>query len=297
MKHKLKGGLSLFTATLIWGSAFIAQSVGMERIDPFTFQAIRCALAVLFLFPLSFLLEFRNGGPRATVSRWKSKTMWKAGLICGCALFVAASLQQVGLVYTDAGKAGFLTAMYIVLVPIFGLFLGRRVTKSAVFSIVLAVMGLYLLSCLGVSRINVGDLLLMGCAMGYAVQILCVDRFASDIDGLRLNCIQALVAAVLSVPFMVFTEEVNFSDILACTLPLLYAGVMSMGVAYTLQIVGQQHMEPTGASLIMSLESVVAVLSGWLILKETMSGPEILGCCLVFAAVILSQLPDRKTQQ
>lgn len=297
MKHKLKGGLSLFTATLIWGSAFVAQSVGMERIGPFTFQAIRCALAVLFLFPLSFLLEFRNGGPRATVSRWKSKTLWKAGLICGCALFVAASLQQVGLVYTDAGKAGFLTAMYIVLVPIFGLFLGRKVTKSAVFSIVLAVMGLYLLSCLGVSRINVGDLLLMGCAMGYAVQILCVDRFASDIDGLRLNCIQALVAAVLSVPFMVFTEEVNLSDILACTLPLLYAGVMSMGVAYTLQIVGQQHMDPTGASLIMSLESVVAVLSGWLILKETMSGPEILGCCLVFAAVILSQLPDRKTQQ
>lgn len=297
MKHKLKGGLSLFTATLIWGSAFVAQSVGMERIGPFTFQAIRCALAVLFLFPLSFLLEFRNGGPRATVSRWKSKTLWKAGLICGCALFVAASLQQVGLVYTDAGKAGFLTAMYIVLVPIFGLFLGRKVTKSAVFSIVLAVMGLYLLSCLGVSRINVGDLLLMGCAMGYAVQILCVDRFASDIDGLRLNCIQALVAAVLSVPFMVFTEDVNLSDILACTLPLLYAGVMSMGVAYTLQIVGQQHMEPTGASLIMSLESVVAVLSGWLILKETMSGPEILGCCLVFAAVILSQLPDRKTQQ
>ena len=297
MKHKLKGGLSLFAATLIWGSAFVAQSVGMERIGPFTFQAIRCALAVLFLFPLSFLLEFRNGGPRATVSRWKSKTLWKAGLICGCALFVAASLQQVGLVYTDAGKAGFLTAMYIVLVPIFGLFLGRKVTKSAVFSIVLAVMGLYLLSCLGVSRINVGDLLLMGCAMGYAVQILCVDRFASDIDGLRLNCIQALVAAVLSVPFMVFTEEVNLSDILACTLPLLYAGVMSMGVAYTLQIVGQQHMDPTGASLIMSLESVVAVLSGWLILKETMSGPEILGCCLVFAAVILSQLPDRKTQQ
>ena len=297
MKHKLKGGLSLFAATLIWGSAFVAQSVGMERIGPFTFQAIRCALAVLFLFPLSFLLEIRNGGPRATVSRWKSKTLWKAGLICGGALFVAASLQQVGLVYTDAGKAGFLTAMYIVLVPIFGLFLGRKVTKSAVFSIVLAVMGLYLLSCLGVSRINVGDLLLMGCAMGYAVQILCVDRFASDIDGLRLNCIQALVAAVLSVPFMVFTEEVNLSDILACTLPLLYAGVMSMGVAYTLQIVGQQHMDPTGASLIMSLESVVAVLSGWLILKETMSGPEILGCCLVFAAVILSQLPDRKTQQ
>lgn len=294
MKNKFKGAVSLFAATLIWGSAFVAQSLGMERIGPFTFQAIRCGLAVLFLIPLSFLLEIRKGGPKATFARWGSKKLWKAGFICGCALFVAASLQQVGLVYTDAGKAGFLTAMYIVLVPILGLFLGRKVTKSAVFSIVLAVIGLYLLSCLGVSRINIGDLLLMGCALGYAVQILCVDCFALDVDGLRLNCIQALVAAVLSVPFMVFTEEVNLIDILACTLPLLYAGVMSMGVAYTLQIVGQQHMEPTGASLIMSLESVIAVLSGWLILKETMTGTEALGCCLVFAAVILSQLPERK---
>lgn len=294
MKSKFKGALSLFLATLIWGTAFVAQSMGMERTGPFTFQAIRCTLAVLFLLPLSFLLELPKGGPKATVARWGNKKLWKAGLICGGALFVAASLQQVGLVYTDAGKAGFLTAMYIVLVPILGLFLGRKVTKSAVFSIVLAVIGLYLLSCLGVSKINIGDLLLMGCALGYAVQILCVDCFALDVDGLRLNCIQALVAAVLSVPFMVFTEELHLADILSCALPLLYAGVMSMGVAYTLQIVGQQHMEPTGASLIMSLESVIAVLSGWLILKETMTGPEILGCCLVFAAVILSQLPERK---
>ena len=296
MKNKFKGAVSLFAATLIWGTAFVAQSVGMERIGPFTFQAIRCGLAVLFLVPLSFLLEIPRGGPRATLARWGNKKLWKAGMICGGALFVAASLQQVGLVYTDAGKAGFLTAMYIVLVPILGLFLGRKVTKSAVFSIVMAVIGLYLLSCLGVSRVNIGDLLLMGCALGYAVQILCVDCFAMDVDGLRLNCIQALVASVLSVPFMVLTEEINLAAILSCTLPLLYAGVMSMGVAYTLQIVGQQHMEPTGASLIMSLESVIAVLSGWLILNETMTGPEILGCCLVFAAVILSQLPDRSAK-
>ena len=194
MKNKFKGAVSLFAATLIWGTAFVAQSVGMERIGPFTFQAIRCGLAVLFLIPLSFLLEIPRGGPRATLARWGNKKLWKAGMICGGALFVAASLQQVGLVYTDAGKAGFLTAMYIVLVPILGLFLGRKVTKSAVFSIVLAVIGLYLLSCLGVSRVNIGDLLLMGCALGYAVQILCVDCFAMDVDGLRLNCIQALVA-------------------------------------------------------------------------------------------------------
>lgn len=294
MKNKFKGAVSLFAATLIWGTAFVAQSVGMERIGPFTFQAIRCGLAVLFLAPLSFLLEGGKGGVKASLARWGNKNLWKAGMICGCALFVAASLQQVGLVYTDAGKAGFLTAMYIVLVPVLGLFLGRKVTKSAVFSIVLAVTGLYLLSCLGVTKINIGDLLLMGCALGYAVQILCVDSFAADIDGLRLNCIQALVVTVLSVPFMVFTEELRLVNILSCTIPLLYAGVMSMGIAYTLQIIGQRHMEPTGASLIMSLESVIAALSGWLILKETMTGYEALGCCLVFGAVILSQLPEHK---
>ena len=296
MKSKFRGAASLFAATLIWGTAFVAQSVGMERIGPFTFQAIRCGLAVLFLAPMSFLLEARSGSIKASLARWKNRELWKAGIICGCALFVAASLQQVGLVYTDAGKAGFLTAMYIVLVPILGLFLGRKITRSAFFSILLAVAGLYLLSCLGVSRINIGDLLLMGCALGYAVQILCIDRFAQDVDGLRLNCIQALVVTVLSVPFLVLTEEVSLANILSCTGPLLYAGVMSMGIAYTLQIVGQKHMEPTGAALIMSLESVIAALSGWLILKETMTGPEALGCCLVFAAVILSQLPDRATK-
>lgn len=297
MKNQLKGGMSLFAATLIWGSAFIAQSVGMERIGPFTFQAIRCGLAVLFLIPMSFLLEVRKGGPRESVRRWHSKKLWKAGFICGGALFVAASLQQVGLVYTDAGKAGFLTAMYIVLVPVLGLFLGKKPPKAALFSIVLAVIGLYLLSCLGVTKINVGDLLLMGCALAYAVQILCIDRFATDVDGLRLNCIQALVVTVISIPFMAFTEDINLPDILSCTVPLLYAGVMSMGVAYTLQIVGQQHMEPTGASLIMSLESVIAALCGWLILKETMTTAELLGCGLVFAAVIISQMPDKRRKK
>lgn len=297
MKNQLKGGMSLFAATLIWGSAFIAQSVGMELIGPFTFQAMRCCLAVLFLIPMSFLLEIRKGGPRATMQRWRSKKLWKTGIICGSALFVAASLQQVGLVYTDAGKAGFLTAMYIVLVPILGLFFGKKPPKAAVFSIVLAVIGLYLLCCMGVTEINIGDFFLMGCALAFAVQITCIDLFASDVDGLRLNCIQAMVVTTLSVPFMLLTEDIHAANILSCAVPLLYAGVMSMGVAYTLQIVGQQHMEPTAASLIMSLESVIAALCGWLILKETMTGPELLGCGLVFAAVILSQLPEKRTKK
>ena len=293
MKHKLRGSISLLAATLIWGSAFIAQSIGMDHIGPFTFQAIRCGLAVLFLVPLS--LVFDKGDVRLFVQKWADPKLWKAGCICGCALFVAASLQQIGLVYTDAGKAGFLTAMYIVLVPVLGLFLGQKAPKSTLFSVLLAVIGLYLLSCMGVSEVNKGDLFTLGCAFAYAVQITCVDRCAGDLDGLRLNCVQALVVTVISIPFMIFTETVVVSDILICWLPLCYAGILSMGVAYTLQIVGQKALEPAPAALIMSLESVIAALCGWLILKETMTVPELLGCGLVFAAVIISQLPEKST--
>ena len=290
MNKRLKGSLTLFGAVIIWGSAFIAQSMGMELIGPFTFQAIRCGLAVLLLIPVSFLFDRKPGA----LKRWLDPRLWRSGLICGLALFAAASLQQVGLVYTDAGKAGFLTAMYIVMVPILGLFLGQKPGKSAWFSVGLAVVGLYLLSCMGVSQINIGDILLAGCALAYAVQITCIDRLAGDLDGVRLNCVQALVVTVLSIPFMVFTETVDIGNILACSLPLAYAGILSMGVAYSLQIVGQKYLEPTTASLIMSLESVIAALCGWLILKETMSPWELLGCGLVFSAVIISQLPKKE---
>lgn len=292
MKRKLQGIIPLMLATIIWGFAFIAQSVGMDKIGPFTFQTVRCFLAVLFLTGCTFLFELPKGGPSRTVKKWRSPHLWKVGAICGCALFVAASLQQIGLVYTDAGKAGFLTAMYIVLVPILGLFLKRKPPKSALFSVVLAVVGLYLLCCMGASGINKGDLCLIGCALAFAVQITCIDRLAGDLDGLRLNCVQSLVVTVLSAPFMLLTEQVNWADILACWFPLVFAGVLSMGVAYTLQIVGQKRLEPTTASLIMSLESVFAALGGWLILRETMTAWEVTGCILVFAAVILSQVPE-----
>ena len=291
MKKQIKGSLSLLLATTIWGFAFIAQSVGMDKIGPFTFQAVRCALAVLFLIPCSFLMELRSCSVRESVGKWKNPTLWKVGIICGCALFVAASLQQVGLLYTDAGKAGFLTAMYIVWVPVLGMFLGQKPPFTIVFSVVMAVIGLYLLSCMGVTQINKGDLLISGCALAFAVQITCIDRFAGELDGLRLNCVQALVVTVLSIPFMLLTETVNWGDVLACWKPLCFAGILSMGVAYTMQVNGQKSLEPTTASLIMSLESVFAVLGGWLILGETMTPWETTGCVLVFAAVILSQLP------
>ena len=291
MKKQLRGSLSLLLATIIWGFAFVAQSVGMDKIGPFTFQAVRCTLAVLFLIPCSFLMELGKCSFRESLAKWKNPALWKVGLLCGSALFVAVSLQQVGLVYTDAGKAGFLTAMYIVWVPMLGAFLGQKPQLTIIISVVMAVIGLYLLSCMGASGINKGDLFLMGCALAFAVQIRCIDRFAGNLDGLRLNCVQSLVVAVISIPFMVCTETVDVSSVLSCWQTLCFAGILSMGVAYTLQVTGQKSLEPTTASLIMSLESVFAVLGGWWLLNESMTCWEITGCVLVFAAVILSQLP------
>lgn len=291
MREKVRGSLCLLMATVIWGFAFTAQSVGMDLLGPFTFQAIRCGLAVAFLVPCAFILDIGRCSVKESAKKWLSPKLWKTGLLCGCALFIAASLQQVGLVYTDAGKAGFITAMYIVLVPVLGLVLGKKIPKSAVISVLLAVVGLYLLSCMGASGINQGDLLLMGCALAFAVQITCIDRFAGGLDGFRLNCIQCLVVALLSVPFIALTETVVVRDILNCWGPLLFAGVMSMGIAYTMQILGQKHLEPTTASLIMSLESAFAALGGWWLLGETMTNWELLGCALVFLAVLISQMP------
>ena len=290
MKKQLSGVIALLGATVIWGSAFIAQSVGMDKIGPFTFQAVRCFLAVVFLFPASAL--FSKGKP--FWKSWADPALWRSGVICGLALFAASSLQQIGLVYTDAGKAGFLTAMYIVFVPFLGLFVGHRPGRNALLSLIPAIVGLYLLSCTSVSGINKGDVLLLLCAVAFSVQILLIDRHCAGLDGLKLNCIQALVAAVLSVPWALLTETVDASRIASCWLPLGYAGILSMGVAYTLQIVGQKRVAPSAAALLMSLESVFAALFGWLLLHETMTRAEELGCVLVFAAVVISQLPEKK---
>ncbi len=292
MSKKLYGSLALALATIIWGSTFIAQSVGMDHIGPMTFQAVRCFLAVLFLFPLTALVDRRDFW-----KKWLDPKLWKAGSICGIALAVAAGLQQVGLIYTPAGKAGFITAMYIVLVPFLGLFFHKRPPIAAWFSVALAVLGLYLLSGAGLTALNPGDLCLLGCALGFSVQITLIDQLSGDLDGIRLNCVQSLVCSLCSALVMLFTETPEMGSILDCWFPLGYAGILSMGVAYTLQIVGQRYVDPTPASLIMSAESVFAALCGWLLLNERMSGTELLGCGLVFGAVLLSQLPDKKKQE
>ena len=285
-KEQLKGILQLLFATTIWGCAFVAQSMGMDHLGPMSFQAIRSALAVLALLPVIFLMD---RAPAAFLPRWQDPKLWKTGILCGLSLFVAQGLQQVGLLYTEPGKAGFITAMYIVLVPVLGLFLGRRCGLSVWLSVALAVAGLYLLSCVGVSRINIGDILILGAAAAFAVQILLIDNLAQQMDGVRLNCIQFLVVTVLSALAAAFTESPTWDGIIACALPLLYTGVLSSGVAFTLQILGQQHLPPEPASLIMSLESVFAVLAGWVLLGQTLSPTEALGSALVFAGVLLSQ--------
>ncbi len=293
MKQQFKGTLALLVTTIIWGSAFIAQSVGMDLIGPFTFQSFRCLMAVSFLVLVVFFFDLGKRDGKTYLSRWKDKRLWLSGLYCGISLFIASDLQQMGLVYTAAGKAGFITAMYIVLVPILGLFLKNKPPVSAWISVAIAVAGLYLLSCVGVAELNIGDVLLMGSALAYSVQITLVDRLSPGLDSIRLNCIQVLFCGLFSTPFMLM-EKPELANVMACAIPLAYAGILSMGVAYTLQIIGQQYLAPTPASLLMSLESVFAALFGWLILHETLTTYEMLGCMLVFTAVIISQLPVKE---
>jgi drug/metabolite transporter (DMT)-like permease len=289
MKNKIKGTIYLLLATVIWGSAFIAQSMGMDHVGPFTFQAVRCGLACLFLFPLS---RFTDGKANFR-QKWMNPKLWKTGILAGLALFLAAGLQQVSLQYTAAGKAGFLTAMYIVLVPVLGTFLGEKPSPAIWISVGIAVLGLYLLSGADLKGVQAADLMLLGCAFFFAVQITIVDRLGLGFDGVRLNFVQSLVCALLSAITMALTEEVIWANILRCWVPLCYAGILSMGVAYTLQIIGQQKLDPTQASILMSLESVFALLFGWLLLHEHLSPAELTGCGAMFCAVILSQIPKK----
>lgn len=294
MNKRLLGSLALVLATVIWGCAFVAQSVGMDYIGPFTFQAVRCLLAVVGLLPIILIADrFKNDG-KTFFSRWADAALWKAGLLASVPLFLAVNLQQLGIVSTDAGKSAFLTAMYIVIVPVIGLFFGRKCGTNVTIGVALAVVGLYLLSCVGGSRFRMGDLFLVLCAVMFALQITVVDRYANVVDGLRLNLIQSLICSALSAVVMLVLEKPNWQAILQCALPLSYAGFLSMGIAYWLQIIGQKYLPSGPASIIMSLESVFALLAGWLLLHERLTGWETAGCILMFAAVIVSQLSFRQ---
>lgn len=293
MRKKITSSLLLILATVIWGSAFVSQIVAMEFLGPFSFQAIRCFLGFLILQPIIFLADRSKKQNRSFFQNWKDKTLWKAGILCGVPLFLAINLQQLALVETDAGKSGFLTAMYIVFVPLIGLLRKQKLSPLVPVSVVLAVGGLYLLSCVGVTAIQTGDLLLLGCAVMFAVQINVVDKFVGCVDPLRLNAVQILVCTVLSSVVMVCTEKPTWDGIARCIPELMHVGFLSMGISYGLQIIAQKNLPQAPAALIMSLESVFAALFGWLILEEVLLPHEWAGCGLLFAAVILSQIELR----
>lgn len=290
MKNQLKSSLLLILATVIWGSAFVSQKVGMDHIGPFTFQAVRGFMAVLVLLPIIWILDINKKDGLTFSTRWFDKKLLKGGLLCGIPLFLACNLQQLGLVEEDSGKTAFLTAMYIVIVPLIGIFRKRMPSPIIPVSVALAVFGLYALTGAN-GAITTTDLLLIGCAVMFSLQITFVDIFAPDVDALRLNTLQVLICATLSAVVMFFTETPTLSGIGQAWLPLAHTGFLSMGAAYSLQIVGQKNLEPSTASIIMSLESVFALIFGWLILGDRLTTWESIGCISIFVAVILSRIP------
>ena len=286
-RKQLKYSLLLGLTALIWGTAFVAQSQATDTVGPFTFNAARLLVGGVVLLPCIRLLDgLRARGGEAANS----------GVCCGAVLFTASAFQQAGIAYTSVGKAGFITALYIVLVPLTGVLIGRRIGAALWAGVVLAVMGMYFLCMTGETGVNRGDVLCLACALFFTMHILVIDRFSPKVDGVRLSAIQFFVAGALSFIAMLIFEKPDWSSVLAAWFPICYAGVLSSAVGYTLQIIGQKNVNPTLASLIMSLESVFSALSGWIILGQTLTALEIMGCVLMFAAIILAQLPNKNAQ-
>lgn len=298
MKQQIKSSLILLLTATIWGVAFVAQSVGMEYIGPFTFNAIRCVLGGLVLIPVILVLKKKKETGAENQEKEDKKTLWAGGIACGVILCIASNLQQFGIMEASVGKSGFFTALYIVMIPVIGIFIGKRPGIKLWFCVALAVVGMYLL-CMkdGSFTIERADIMLLLCALAFSFHILVVDYFSPKVDGVKMSCIQFFVCGVLSAVGMLFTETPDISNIQAAWLPLLYAGLLSCGVGYTLQIVGQKGINPIIASLIMSLESVISALAGWVILGQVLSPKEILGCILMFVAIIITQIPigNKKT--
>ena len=326
-KTQIRNSLILLLTATIWGTAFVAQSVGMEHVEAFTFTFARSIVGGIVLIPCIWFLRWLKGrekkasmvtAPKAgdidsSVSVLSggvtldatsgdgrpliTKVEWIGGICCGLALCAASNFQQIGIAYTTVGKAGFITALYVVIVPILGLFFKRRVSFVVWICVVLSVIGLYLL-CMteGTLTLAYGDLLVLICAILFSVHIMVIDHFSPQGDGVVMSCIQFFVCGIVSGIIMLFVETPSIENIMAAAMPILYAGVLSSGVAYTLQIVGQKDMNPTIASLILCLESVVSALAGWLILHEALTTRELLGCVLMFVAIVLAQvpMPERK---
>ena len=281
--------MMLLLAATIWGIAFVAQRVGMDYMGPFTFSAIRFTIGGAILIPVMLLLRRAGVEKKRPVGYRKSTLI--GGLLCGIILCVANNLQQFGLLHTSVGKTGFITVLYIIFVPLLGLFMGKKVGIPLWISVGIAIVGMYLLCVTGSLALNPGDCLVLVSALVFSVHILVIDHFSPKVDGVMISTIQFFVSGVLSaICAFIFEELPRMDVILDAWVPLLYAGVLSCGVAYTLQILGQKNMNPTAASLILSLESVLSVIAAWIILGQAMSGREIFGAALMFVAIMLAQL-------
>ena len=303
--QQIRNSMILLLTAVIWGTAFVAQSVGMDYLGPFTFNGVRSLIGGAALLPCIWFLGVLNGkdtagkdadgkpDEKASVPSGR-KELVLGGIACGVLLFGASSLQQLGIQYTTAGKAGFITACYIVIVPVLGVFLGKRIGWKVWLAVATALVGLYFLCITEKFTIGKGDVLIFVCAIVFSLHILVIDYFSPKVDGVKMSCIQFFVCGIVSLPFMFVLETPKVGAMLEGWMPLLYAGVLSCGVAYTLQIIGQKNVHPAIASLILSLESCFSVLAGWIVLGERLSAKESIGCVLMFAAIILAQLPERK---
>lgn len=312
-RKTLRGSLLLLIGAAIWGSAFVAQDVGMNYVGPYTFNALRYFVGALSLLPIIFISD-RIAAHRhperdpEKVREWHRRS-WLSGIIAGLALIIPTTLQQIGIIYTTAGKAGMITGMYIITVPLLGMFLGKKAGLNVWVSVILGVIGMYLLCVTERLTISGGDIILLVSIIFWAIQILVIDRYAPDVDCFRMVCVQFLVCAVISsIPMLigmfsgvsnVFLDEPvltreSFAGVL---LPVLYVGVFSCGIAYTLQPLGQRDTPPAAASLIMSLESVFAAVTGYFLLGDSFSGRELIGCVLMLGASVLAQLPFKATEK
>ncbi len=291
----LRSSAMLVLTALIWGVAFVAQSEGMNYVGGFTFIGVRYLLGGVVLIPVIFLMRRMHKDQYGAISREEQCRQAKTGVIggicCGLCLTTASCLQQFGIAYTTVGKAGFITALYIVLVPLFGIFLHKKVGINIWVSVVIATVGMYLLCITEGFSIGKGDFLVCLCAIGFSFHIMVIDHFSPKADGVLISCVQFFTAGVIGSILMLVFEKPTWDAVRSAWLPIAYAGIMSSGVAYTLQVIAQKDLEPTIASLIMSLESVFSLLAGWVLLGQRLSGRELTGCVLVFAAIILAQAP------
>lgn len=288
----MKNNILLVLTALIWGCAFVAQSVGMDYVGPFSFNMARFLIGAVVLLPVIWFMDRqRKTGAEKGAGQ---KTLIIGGICCGIALAVASTLQQWGILFTTVGKAGFITAMYIVIVPLLGIFIGKKVRPLIIGCVAIAVVGFYFLCMTESLRLGLGDFLVLLCAIAFSIHILVIDHFSPKVDGVKMSAIQFLTAAIISAVPTLLWEQPVFTEILQAWQPVLYAGVMSCGVAYTLQIIAQKNADPTVASLLLSLESVFSVLAGWVLLGQGLSLKELFGCVLIFCAIILAQLPEKK---